>query len=155
VTDSLQDFSGDAYGEAAALLYDITESRPTGFALRMAPQLWSLFAKTRDTSQHSRVLDVGCGTGQLANYFLSRGVQVTGLDRSAHMLRYAAEKNSEHVTEGRARFVKASATDFVFDEQFAFIVCTFKPTLREPSHASGTRWSLGGTLCAISTRTVG
>jgi SAM-dependent methyltransferase len=38
-----------------------------------------------------RVLDLCCGTGQLAALLIARGYQLTGVDRSAEMLRFARE----------------------------------------------------------------
>jgi SAM-dependent methyltransferase len=39
----------------------------------------------------ARILDLCCGTGQLAQMLLERGYQVTGLDGSAEMIRFARE----------------------------------------------------------------
>ncbi|MCL4329621.1 MAG: methyltransferase domain-containing protein [Candidatus Thermoplasmatota archaeon] len=39
------------------------------------------------------VLDAGCGTGRFVRYFMSSGLQVTGIDNSISMIRRAAEEN--------------------------------------------------------------
>jgi len=68
---------------------------------------------------------VGCGTGDLAAYLLIRGAEVTGLDRSPHMLKHAAEKNAEYVRSGSARFIETDASDFRLPEEFGMAVSTF------------------------------
>ena len=120
-----RDFSESAYGEAAALRYHIVESGPAGFALHIAPHVWRFLEELGGVAKHRRVLDLGCGTGDLAGYLLERGAWVTGLDRSPHMLSYANETNAAHVDSGRAHFVEGDATNFRFDEQFELVICTF------------------------------
>ncbi|BAY34389.1 hypothetical protein NIES2107_62940 [Nostoc carneum NIES-2107] len=43
----------------------------------------------------TQILDLGCGTGQLAQKLLEKGYKVTGIDASKGMLRYALENASE------------------------------------------------------------
>ena len=59
-----------------------------------------------------RILDLGCGTGQLTAEIAASGAQVVGLDSSPEMLGQARQ-NYPHL-----KFVLADATDFRFDEQF-------------------------------------
>jgi trans-aconitate methyltransferase len=59
-----------------------------------------------------RILDVGCGTGQLAAEIAAKGAQVVGLDSSPEMLGQARQ-NYPHL-----KFVLADATDFRFEEPF-------------------------------------
>lgn len=71
----------------------------------------------------SHIIDIGCGTGQMAQRLLKRGYKVTGLDPSEGMLQ-CARKNAlgaEFILED-ARFFKLSptfhaaiATDVVFN----------------------------------------
>lgn len=42
--------------------------------------------------QGKKVLDIGCGTGQLSTQFAKRGADVAGVDLSGDMLRVAAER---------------------------------------------------------------
>ena len=56
-----------------------------------------------------RVLDLGCGTGEHALFFASRGLEVVGVDASALAVRRAAEKAAERGLS--ARFAVADVTD--------------------------------------------
>ena len=123
--DDLNDLTDDAYGKIPALRYSMVESRPSGFAMQAAPWIWQYLERSGIPKDQQRVLDVGCGTGELAAYLLDRGVEVTGLDRSPHMLKHAAEKNAEYVRSGRAHFVKGDASDFSVSERFGMAVSTF------------------------------
>ncbi|HVX49688.1 MAG TPA: methyltransferase domain-containing protein [Chitinophagaceae bacterium] len=59
-----------------------------------------------------RVLDLGCGTGYLANYISGYGAQVTGIDKSQDMLEKA------RASYPALAFKEADATDFHFDQKF-------------------------------------
>jgi SAM-dependent methyltransferase len=111
-----------AYGHTFARVYN---KRWTAFAHRVAPLIAEYYASTPIGRTNRSVLDVCCGTGQLALHFLERGYRVTGLDLSEHMLQYAIENASAYVEEGRARFLRTDATQFSLDEQFGLVVSTF------------------------------
>src|ERR1700704_6682097 len=59
-----------------------------------------------------RILDVGCGTGQLTTEIASRGARVVGLDSSTNMLGQARQNYPGQ------KFVLADATSFRFPEPF-------------------------------------
>jgi trans-aconitate methyltransferase len=59
-----------------------------------------------------RILDLGCGTGQLTADIAATGAQVVGLDSSPEMLGQARQ-NYPHL-----KFVLADATSFRFEEPF-------------------------------------
>jgi trans-aconitate methyltransferase len=59
-----------------------------------------------------RILDLGCGTGQLTAEIAASGAQAVGLDSSPEMLGQARQ-NYPHL-----KFVLADATGFRFDEPF-------------------------------------
>ena len=59
-----------------------------------------------------RILDLGCGTGQLTAEIAVSGVQVVGLDSSPEMLGQARQNYPN------LKFVLADATSFRFDEPF-------------------------------------
>jgi trans-aconitate methyltransferase len=58
------------------------------------------------------ILDLGCGTGDLARQLSETGCTVTGMDASAEMIREAARKYPS------IRFVCADARDFSLQETF-------------------------------------
>jgi SAM-dependent methyltransferase len=67
----------------------------------------------------ARVLDLCCGTGQLAKVLTEKGYQVTGIDGSARMLRYA-RKNAPG-----ARFMAKDARSFRLPPGFDAVFSTF------------------------------
>lgn len=67
----------------------------------------------------SRILDLGCGTGHLAQALDSRGFTVVGIDGSEDMLSFA-RKRMPHGT-----FIAADARDFIKPSSFAAVVSTF------------------------------
>jgi SAM-dependent methyltransferase len=70
-------------------------------------------------SPGARVLDLCCGTGNLAKQLASRGYAVTGVDASGEMLRIARE----HVPE--AVFLQTDAADFTLESPVDAAVCVF------------------------------
>lgn len=66
-----------------------------------------------------RILDLCCGTGQLAGELTARGFQVTGIDESEEMLRYARENAP------LAEFILADARSFNFAPIYHGAVSTF------------------------------
>ncbi len=122
---ALQDFSENAYGETAALRYNIFESKSDGFAMKMAPKINAFYQKTSLYKSNKKVLDVACGTGQLATYFLARGYHVTGLDLASHMVNHATANNAKYVENKQALFTATDASNFDLDPQFGLVVSTF------------------------------
>lgn len=59
-----------------------------------------------------RILDLGCGSGQLTRAIAENGARVTGLDNSASMIDAARREYPD------LSFVLADAKDFSFDEPF-------------------------------------
>ena len=66
-----------------------------------------------------RILDLCCGTGQLARWLAACGFEVVGLDSSPAMLAIARENAA------KAEFVEADARSFRFDEPFDAVLSTF------------------------------
>jgi ubiquinone/menaquinone biosynthesis C-methylase UbiE len=137
----------------------VYNKRWTAFAYRVAPVLVEFYASTPVGQANRSILDLCCGTGQLALYFLERGYRVTGIDLSEHMLQYARENASSYVEEGQARFVQADAADFDMDEPVGLAVSTFDAlnhlpgpeALQSCSGLSGRRSSREGSLSLTST----
>jgi SAM-dependent methyltransferase len=70
-------------------------------------------------SQGNEILDLCCGTGQLAQKLKERGYRVSGIDGSEKMLTYARE-NAPGVI-----FKTADARSFVSDTSYDAVVCVF------------------------------
>jgi SAM-dependent methyltransferase len=67
----------------------------------------------------AEVLDLCCGTGQMAQLLSERGYRVTGIDGSENMLFYARENAPE------AHFILSDARIFTADTAFDAAVCVF------------------------------
>ena len=79
-------------------------------------------------SAGGRVLELACGTGQVAIPLAEAGLRVTGLDGSAAMLGEAAKKAvrlGSDVQE-RLRFVPGDMAAFDLDEQFDTVIIPFR-----------------------------
>ncbi|MBA3914119.1 MAG: class I SAM-dependent methyltransferase [Acidobacteriales bacterium] len=67
----------------------------------------------------ARVLDLCCGTGELAHQFERRGYHVVGLDNSPGMLTRARQRAP------RVEFIQADVRDFHLSGQFSAVVSTY------------------------------
>jgi SAM-dependent methyltransferase len=67
----------------------------------------------------AHILDLCCGTGQLAAALAARGYVVTGVDNSAEMLRYA-RRNAPGV-----KFLRMDARSFRLPDSFDAVISTF------------------------------
>ena len=86
----------------------------------------------------SRVLEVGCGTGDEALVLADHGVEVVAIDASAEMVRVATEKAKQRGLEGRVDFRRAYARDLPsfadslggpFDGGYASFSLAYEPDL--------------------------
>jgi len=111
-----------AYGSSFARVYNL---RWTAFAAQAAPRIRAYYESTRSGRDDPRLLDLCCGTGQLALHFLDHGYQVTGLDLSEAMLEHARANNAVYIVAGRARFVQGDAAGFTLKDRFGLVVSTF------------------------------
>ena len=87
------------------------------FATRMVPILEELVLNA--LSQKARILDVCCGTGQLAHALCVRGFEVTGIDASESMIAVARQNAPD------AAFRVDDARDFTIDGEFHAALSTF------------------------------
>ncbi len=67
----------------------------------------------------AEILDVCCGTGQLAGILSERAYRVTGLDGSGEMLKYAQENAPD------VGFIQADVRAFSLPERFDLATCFF------------------------------
>lgn len=112
-----------AYGVGFARIYDYQWS---DFARRMAPRIERFYHRaSRRPRKNRRLLDVCCGTGQLALYFLRQGFEVTGLDLSGPMLDRARHNLEGQSAKSSATFVQADATQFQLDRSYGLVVSTY------------------------------
>ena len=76
-----------------------------------------------------RILDVGCGSGWLSEYFARLGYDVTGVDISPDLVEVARERvarvpyGADHETPLRCRFLVHDAEGEPLDERFDAVVC--------------------------------
>jgi SAM-dependent methyltransferase len=111
-----------AYSPAFARVYNL---RWTTFAKQVAPCLHDFYASTGKGQDKPPVLDLCCGTGQVALYFLEKGYAVTGIDLSSGMLEIARENSSAYQSAGQVNWLLADATDFKLAERFGLVISTF------------------------------
>ena len=110
------------YNIGFAQLYN---ARWAGFANRVAPRIREFFEQTPIGKQARTVLDICCGTGQLALHFLECEYKVVGLDISPAMLEHARENCQNFIVQGQARFVSDDAADFHIEASFSLAVSTY------------------------------
>ncbi len=66
------------------------------------------------------ILDIGCGTGRLANAYAEKGHRVTGLDPAQAMLAIARGKPQGT----RIRWIEGDARNFKLEDQYDLIIMT-------------------------------
>ncbi len=104
----------DAY-DPFALIYN--RGMAEDFCRRAFPAIDSLLLS--QLPRHARILDLCCGTGQMARELSQLGYRVTGLDSSEQMIRIARDN-----VPG-ADFILADARSFTFAPTFDAVISTF------------------------------
>ncbi len=95
------------------------------FSNQLAPRILDYYQSFPISQWNRNVLDVCCGTGQLAAHFLKNGYRVIGIDSSEGMLRIARENNADCVQADQAQFVCADAACFALHTQVGLAVSTY------------------------------
>ncbi len=93
------------------------------FAARVAPQIHELYSKENIFKKEKTLLDICCGPGDLAYYFLEKGFSIIGIDLSDTMLEVASRKKSSY--DENSKWIKADASHFSLNKKFGLIVSTF------------------------------
>ncbi len=94
-----------------------------GFATNLAPQIYDMYSKEPIFAKEKTLLDICCGPGHLACYFLEKGFSIIGIDLSEKMLEIAEKKAKEY--HRNAEWVKADASNFALNNKFGLAVSTF------------------------------
>jgi SAM-dependent methyltransferase len=122
-----------AYNQGFARVYNL---RWGDFSRYVAPRIQAFYEGTELGQGNRQLLDVCCGTGQLAVHFLGRGYRVTGIDLSDEMLSCARQNATPYIETGQARFVQGDAADFALSERFGLAVSTFDALNHLPDQES-------------------
>lgn len=73
------------------------------------------------------VLELGCGTGRLAELMARHGWKVHGVDRCAEMLKFAQERanNSEPTTRAQLSFAQGDIRDLQVSSQYSLVLALY------------------------------
>ena len=121
------------YNSGFAQLYN---ARWAGFAGSVAPRIQDFFERTQICKKPRTVLDICCGTGQLALHFLDQGYTVMGIDISPAMLEHAQENYQSYIDTGQAKFMTGDAADFNIDGSFELAISTYDALNHLPDMAA-------------------
>lgn len=112
----------EVYGKIFAYVYN---KKWTDFIEKTGPSILNFYSNQSVSKKNKRILDLCCGTGQLASIFLKKGYNVTGIDLSENMLYYAKENNKKYVKKSKAEFIKGNASDFSLNKKYGLVVSTY------------------------------
>ena len=119
------------YGQAFAKVYN---TRWAYFSKSVAPKVEALFESVRNQAELPKtMLDVCCGTGQLAGYFLEKGFTVWGIDLSPYMLEFAKSNNQRWLDGGTACFSLNDAASFSVERPVSYVTCLYDAMNHLPS----------------------
>jgi SAM-dependent methyltransferase len=95
------------------------------FARQIAPMIQAYYEADPAGIENRTLLDLCCGTGQLAVHFLKAGYRVVGLDLSENMLNYARENTREYIENGQAEFIQGDAANFKLERRFGLVISSY------------------------------
>lgn len=110
----------EAYPSSFSKAYDVILG---DFATNVAPQIHKIYSLEPIYEKEKTLLDVCCGPGHLAYYFLNQGFAVTGIDLSEKMLEIAKSKDSSY--NHKIEWIKDDASNFSLSRKFGLAVSTF------------------------------
>ncbi len=111
-----------SYGKIFAYVYNKKWSE---FIERVGPFILDFYSNKTISKKNNKILDLCCGTGQLASLFLQNGYRVTGIDLSEDMLYYAKENNKKYLKQSKAEFIQANAVNFSLRKKYGLVVSTY------------------------------
>ena len=116
----MSEFAGSyrrAFAEFYDHVYDAMDRKDVGFYVDLAKQTGG------------PVLELGCGTGRVLVPTARKGLAVTGIDLSEHMLDICQKKLAQEPEEvqARSRTVRADIRDFDLGTRFKLITIPFRP----------------------------
>ncbi len=86
---------------------------------------WYKFLRSYITKKGD-ILDLGCGTGKFAEYFIKDGYNVIGVDISKEMIRVANEKMLKNeIANGKYQFINDDIRNYENEKQVDYIMCNF------------------------------
>ncbi|WP_176449250.1 class I SAM-dependent methyltransferase [Lentibacillus sp. CBA3610] len=94
----------------------------TQFPMRISSTIYNFLEQKVD---NRNLLDLCCGTGHLAYYFLKKGYHVTGIDLSKYMLSHAKNINTNYIRAGKATFIHGDVTNFSLANRYSIILSTY------------------------------
>jgi SAM-dependent methyltransferase len=112
----------NTYEGPFARAYDLFWS---GYARESGLRILEFFATHPADRHDARVLDLGCGSGQLALLFLQAGWSVVGLDLSDDMLALARRNTAAYSADGRAVFHRVDLRSFKVNAPIALVTATY------------------------------
>lgn len=113
----------------------ILEKDPTTYDqefYRLFPESKEIYRRILEQiGSRGKVLEIGCGTGQLSCQLAQKGLEVIAIDISGEMIKYATEKSYEEGLNEKISFLQGDFTDYsVFEDlislgPFDYVVSTF------------------------------
>ncbi len=96
------------------------------YTFKLYYPIWKRILEAAEIQQGRKILEIGCGTGNLTILMAMEGAQVTAVDLSPNMLRLAEAKAKEILSEAewpKPVFLEGDATALSFaDESFDLVV---------------------------------
>ncbi|MFW6067177.1 MAG: methyltransferase domain-containing protein [Myxococcota bacterium] len=122
------------YSAVEAWIYDRVVAEAVA---EMRDVLWGEL--TQGLPQDARILDVGCGGGQIAIAIARERpwAEVTGLDLSHDQVERARQRAREAKLDGRLRFVQGTALDLPFPDETFDVVFSIASIKHWPDQARG------------------
>ena len=80
--------------------------------------LWDGASKLFGDLQNKKVLEIGCGSGEVSVWFAKNGAQVSGADVSDESIKIAEHRSAENFTDNQIKFYACPAEHLPFADKF-------------------------------------